>query len=52
MQRIKIMVSAYACEPNLGTEMGVGWHWVLEMSKRFEVWVITRRAIRNILKHG
>lgn len=37
-------MSAYACEPNLGSEIGVGWHWVLEMSKYFELWVLTRRS--------
>lgn len=42
MSRIKILVSAYACEPNKGSEIGVGWHWVLEMSKYFELWVLTR----------
>lgn len=41
---IKIFVSAYACEPNSGSEIGVGWHWVLEMSKYFELWVLTRKS--------
>jgi glycosyltransferase involved in cell wall biosynthesis len=40
----KIFVSAYACEPNSGSEVGVGWHWVLEMSKYFELWVLTRKS--------
>ena len=44
IQKQKIMVSAYACEPNLGSEIGVGWHWVLEMSKYFELWVLTRKS--------
>ncbi len=42
--RLKIFVSAYACEPNLGSEIGVGWHWVLEMSKYFDLWVLTRKS--------
>lgn len=42
MKKLKIFVSAYACEPNKGSEIGVGWHWVLEMSKYFELWVLTR----------
>ena len=33
MSKLKIFVSAYACEPGLGSEIGVGWHWVLEMSE-------------------
>lgn len=44
MSREKIFISAYACEPNMGTEIGVGWHWALEMSHYFEVWVLTRKS--------
>jgi len=54
--KIKIFVSAYACEPNHGSEIGVGWHWVLEMSKYFELWVLTRKSnkenIENWLKNN
>ena len=46
MSKTKIFVSAYACEPDHGSEIGVGWHWVLEMSKRFELWVLTRESNR------
>lgn len=43
---LRIFVSAYACEPGLGSEIGVGWHWVLEMSKCFDLWVLTRESNR------
>lgn len=48
--RKKIFVSAYACEPNLGSEIGVGWHWVLEMNKYFELWVLTRESNRKSIE--
>ena len=48
--RPKIFVSAYACEPGLGSEIGVGWHWVLEMSKHFELWVLTRESNRGTIE--
>lgn len=48
--RAKIFVSAYACEPGLGSEIGVGWHWVLEMSRRFELWVLTRESNRHTIE--
>ncbi len=48
--KMKIFVSAYACEPNLGSEVGVGWHWVLEMSKRFELWVLTRQSNKRAIE--
>lgn len=50
MQKLKIFVSAYACEPELGSEIGVGWHWVLEMSKNFELWVLTRKSNRDSIE--
>lgn len=46
-KKTKIFVSSYACEPGLGSEIGVGWHWVLEMSKYFELWVLTRKSNQN-----
>ena len=45
----KIFVSAYACEPGMGSEIGVGWHWVLELSKYYEVWVLTRESNRGTI---
>lgn len=50
MNKLKIFVSAYACEPGLGSEIGVGWHWVLEMSKYFELWVLTRQSNRHTIE--
>lgn len=46
-ERPKLMVSAYACEPGKGSEIGVGWHWVLELSAAFDLWVITRANNRT-----
>lgn len=38
-----ILLSAYACEPNKGSEPGVGWHWALELARAgHRVTVITR----------
>lgn len=50
MNKLKIFVSAYACEPGLGSEIGVGWHWVLEMSKYFDLWVLTRESNRHTIE--
>src|SRR5437764_1125865 len=45
MQSLKILMSAYACEPDRGSEPGVGWRWVLETAALgHEVWVITRAS--------
>ena len=29
---MKILLSAYACEPNRGSEPGLGWRWALEIA--------------------
>ena len=35
-------MSAYACEPNKGSEPGVGWGMAQLMAKYHDVWVLTR----------
>jgi glycosyltransferase involved in cell wall biosynthesis len=40
---MKVLVSAYTCEPGKGSEPGVGWHWSTELARLgHEVEVITR----------
>ncbi len=40
---MKILLSAYACEPGKGSEPGVGWHWARELAGLgHETWVLTR----------
>lgn len=43
MVRTKIFVSAFSCMPHAGSEPGVGWHWILEMSNHFELWVLVHK---------
>jgi len=38
---MKILLSAFAFAPNLGSEAGVGWHWAAELAKHHEVTVVT-----------
>ena len=53
MQAIKILMSAYACEPNKGSEPGVGWRWAIETAAlKHEVWVITRANNQSTIKAG
>ena len=40
MKRLKVLVSAYACSPYKGSEPGVGWGFVTELSKYHDLWVI------------
>lgn len=45
-QRPKILISAYACRPGMGSEPGVGWNMVQQLVKYCEVWAITREDNR------
>lgn len=43
MEKLKILVSAYACSPNQGSEPGMGWNFVNGLSLYHEVHVITEK---------
>lgn len=44
---MKILICAYACNPYLGSEAGVGWGWSLIAARSHEVWVITDEIHRG-----
>lgn len=48
--RIRVLISAYACEPNKGSEPGVGWNWAIQMAKFNEVYVITRSNNQKVIE--
>ncbi len=39
---MKVLISAYSCEPNQGSERGVGWNIVRQVANHHQVWVLTR----------
>lgn len=48
---MKILLSAFAFAPNVGSEPGVGWRWAIELSRQHDVTVVTdttRRALIEI----
>ena len=47
---MKILVSAFACAPNAGSEGGVGWRWAVELSKLHEVVVVTDVTRREAIE--
>ena len=40
---LKVLISCYACSPNRGSEPGMGWSFVKEISKFHEVHVIVEK---------
>ena len=51
-KKLKVLVSAYACESGKGSEPGVGWNWVKQISRFHEVWVITRSSNSESIEQG
>lgn len=43
MEKMSVLVSAYACRPKMGSEPGVGWNIVKELAQYCDIWVITRQ---------
>lgn len=49
-KKLKVLISAYACEPHKGSEPGVGWNWVKQIAKFAEAWVITRANNKEVIE--
>ena len=45
--RLRILISAYACGPERGSEPGVGWNWVSEIRHSYDVWVLAPESERG-----
>src|ERR1039458_759817 len=45
--RLKVLISAYACEPGKGSEPAVGWNVICQGCKYHDIWVITRSNNRG-----
>lgn len=50
MEPLKILISAYSCRPNMGSEPGVGWNTACEVAKYEQVWVVTREDNRPFIE--
>ncbi len=50
---MKLLLSAYACEPSKGSEPGVGWNWVQALLRRgYDLHVITRSNNRTDIENA
>ncbi|WP_193210823.1 glycosyltransferase family 4 protein [Luteolibacter marinus] len=43
---MRVLISAFVCEPLEGSEPEVGWRWAMEMARHAEVVVVTQRKNR------
>lgn len=44
---LKILINAYACSPNMGSEPGMSWNWVSNLAKFCELHIITEGEFRE-----
>lgn len=51
MNRLNVLLSAYACEPGRGSEPGVGWNVARSMATYHDVWVLTRANNRTVIEN-
>lgn len=49
-KKLKVLISAYACEPNKGSEPGVGWNWAKLIAEFSETWVLTRLNNKEVIE--
>src|SRR6185437_13826474 len=53
-RRMRVLLSAFACEPHKGSEPEVGWQWAMQMARFHDVTVLTqsknRAGIESALK--
>lgn len=51
-KRLRVLLSAYACEPGRGSEPEVGWQVARHMARHCEVRVITRANNRGVIEEA
>ncbi|MFB6341497.1 glycosyltransferase family 4 protein [Saccharicrinis sp. FJH62] len=48
---INVLINAYACSPNKGSEPGMAWNWIINIAKYCNVYVITEGEWQNEIEH-
>ena len=43
---LRILLSAYSCAPNRGSEPGIGWNTAIELARDHDVWVVVKERHR------
>lgn len=51
-EQMTVFLSAYACEPDKGSEPGVGWRWAKGLAERVDLQVLTRESNRAAIERA
>ena len=49
---LKILINAYACSPNMGSEPGMAWNWCSNLAKYCELFIITEEEFRDKIENN
>ncbi|AFZ01173.1 glycosyltransferase family 4 protein [Calothrix sp. PCC 6303] len=49
-EKLHILISAYACRPNEGSEPGISWNLVPELLQYHHIWLLTRENNRKVIE--
>lgn len=47
---MRVLLIAYACEPNKGSEPGVGWNWAIHLANYINLTVVTRKNNKHLIE--
>jgi glycosyltransferase involved in cell wall biosynthesis len=49
---ISVLINAYACSPDMGSEQGMSWNWIKNLSNYCKVHVITEGEYKNKIEEA
>ena len=49
---LRIIINSYTCCPNMGSEPGMGWNWIINLARYCEVYVISEGEYREQCEDG
>lgn len=44
---LNVLVSAFACGPNWGSEVGMGWNWIINLANYCKLTIITEKGFKD-----
>lgn len=47
---MNVLIAAFACKPNQGSEYGIGWNWSINLAKKHNVYVLTRKENQDAIE--
>jgi glycosyltransferase involved in cell wall biosynthesis len=49
---LKVIINAYACSPNMGSEPGMAWNWCIHLAHYCELHIITEGEFQNKIEEA